>query len=114
MDVVLFELTFVVNCVVAVAGKAVQLPDQDRIENLFGTVLDHPLELRTVIGLGRVGPVDVSAHDGDTVALGVVFAVPQLAFNGGFALAVRGVAGVDDGGHGGASLRLNVKRQTFV
>ena len=76
MDAVLFKLTFVVNCVVAVAGKAVQLPDQDRIENLFGTVLDHPLELRTVIGLGRVSPVDVSAHDCDAVALGVVFAVP--------------------------------------
>ena len=114
MDVVLFELTFVVDCIVTVAGKAVQFPDQDRIENLFGTVLDHPLELGTVVGLGGVGPVDVGAHNSDTVALGIVFAVPQLAFNGGFALAVGGIAGVDDGGHGGASLRLNMKQQTFV
>ena len=114
MDAILFKLALIIDCIVAVAGKAVQFPDQDRIENLFGAVLNHPLELGTVVGLGRVGPVDVGAHDGDTVALGVVFAVPQLAFNGGLALAVRGVAGVDDGGHGGASLRLNVKRQTFV
>src|SRR5699024_2803658 len=114
MDAVLFKLALVIDCIVTVAGKAVQLPNQDRIENLFGAVLNHPLKFGSVVGLGGVGPVDVSAHDGDAVALGVVFAVPQLAFNGGLALAVRGVAGVDDGGHGGASLRLNVKRQTFV
>ena len=114
MDAVLFKLTFVVDCIVTVAGKAVQFPDQDCVKDFPGTVLNHPLELGTVVGLGRVGPVDVGAHDGDTVALGVVFAVPQLAFNGGLALAVRGVAGVDDSGHGGASLRLNVKRQAFV
>ena len=103
VDAALFKLAFVVDCIVTIAGKAVQLPDQDRIENLFGAVLNHPLKFGAVVGLGGVGPVDVSAHDGDTVALGVIFAVPQLAFNGGFALAVRGVAGVDDGGHGGAS-----------
>ena len=114
MDAILFKLALIIDCIVAVAGKAVQFPDQDRIENLFGAVLNHPLKFGSVVGLGRVSPVDVSAHDGDTVALGVVFAVPQLAFNGGLALAVRGVAGVDDGGHGGASLRLNVKRQAFV
>ena len=114
MDAILFKLTFVVDCIVAVAGKAVQFPNQDRIENLFGAVLNHSLKFGAVIGLGRVSPVDVSAHDCDAVALGIAFAVPQLAFNGGLALAVRGVAGVDDGGHGGASLRLNVKRQTFV
>ena len=114
MDAVLFQLPLVKDRIIAVAGKAVQFPNQDRIENLFGAVLNHPLKFGSVVGLGGVGPVDVSAHDGDAVALGIVFAVPELAFNGGFALAVRGVAGVDDGGHGGASLRLNVKRQTFV
>ena len=92
MDVVLFELTLVKDRIIAVAGKAVQFPNQDCVKDFPGTVLDHPLELGSVVGLGRVSPVDVSAHDGDTVALGVVFAVPQLAFNGGLALAVRGVA----------------------
>ena len=79
-----------------------------------GAVLNHPLKFGTVVGLGGVGPVNVGAHDGDIVALGIIFAVPQLAFDGGFALTVGGIAGVDDGGHGGASLRLNMKQQTFV
>ena len=73
MDVVLFKLTLVKDSVVAVAGKAVQLPDQDCIENFPGTVLDHPLELGTVVGLGGVGPVDVGAHDGDTVKAAAFF-----------------------------------------
>ena len=33
----------------------------------------------TVVGLGGVGPVDVSADDGDVVALSIVLAVPELA-----------------------------------
>ena len=114
MDAVLFELALVIDCVVAVAGKAVQFPNQNRVEDLPGAVLDHSLKLGTVVGLGGVGPVDVSADDGDVVALSIVLAVPELAFNGGFALAVGGVAGVDDGGHGRASLRLDTMRRTFV
>ena len=73
----------------SVPGKAVQLPDQNYVEDFLRAVLYHVLELRAVIRLGRVGTVNVGADHGDTVLLGVVLAVAQLSFNGRFALAVR-------------------------
>ena len=82
----------------------VQLPDQNHIEDFLRAVLNHPLEVRTVIRLGRIGTVDVGADHGDTVLLGVVLAVAQLSFNGRFALAVRRIAGVDHSSHGCTSL----------
>ena len=106
MDTVLFQLVLVVHGIVAVPGKAVELPDQNHIENFLCAVLNHPLEVRAVIRLGRVGTVDVGADHGDTVLLGVVLAVAQLPFNGRFALAVRRIAGVDHGGHGCTSLAV--------
>ena len=104
MDTVLFQLVLVVHGIESVPGKAVQLPDQNHIEDFLRAVLYHPLEVRAVIRLGRVGTVDVGADHGDTVLLGVVLAVAQLPFNGRFALAVRRIAGVDYGGHGCTSL----------
>ena len=89
MDTVLFQLVLVVHGIESVPGKAVQLPDQNHIEDFLCTVLYHPLEIRAVIRLGRVGTVDVGADHGDTVLLGVVLAVAQLSFNGRFSLAVR-------------------------
>ena len=88
MDTVLFQLVLVVHGIEPVPGKAVQLPDQNHIEDFLCTVLYHPLEIRAVIRLGRVGTVDVGADHGDTVLLGVVLAIAQLSFNGRFALAV--------------------------
>ena len=72
-----------------IPGKAVELPDQNHIEDFLRAVLDHPLEVWTVIRLGRVGTVDVGADHCNTVLLGVVLAVAQLSFNGRFSLAVR-------------------------
>jgi len=88
MDTVLFQLVLVVHGIESVPGKAVQLPDQNHIEDFLCTVLYHPLEIRAVIRLGRVGTVDVGADHGDAVLLGVVLAIAQLSFNGRFALAV--------------------------
>ena len=100
MDTVLFQLVLVVHGIEPIPGKAVELPDQNHIEDFLRAVLDHPLEVRAVIRLGRVGTVDVGADHGDTVLLGVVLAVAQLPFNGRFALVVAGIASVDHGGHG--------------
>ena len=88
MNTVLFQLVLVVHSIVAVPGKAVELPDQNHIEDFLRAVLYHVLELRAVIRLGRVGTVNVGADHGDAVFLGVVLAVAQLSLNGRFALAI--------------------------
>jgi len=110
MDTVLFQLVLVVHGIEPIPGKAVQLPDQNHIEDFLRAVLYHPLEVRAVIRLGRVGTVDVGADHGDTVLLGVVLAIAQLSFNGRFALAVGRIAGVDHGGHGCTSLHTSFWR----
>ena len=78
----------VVHGIVAVPGKAVELPGQNHIEGFLFAVSDHVLELRAVIRFGRGGTVNVGADHGDVVLLGVVLAVAQLSFNGRFSLAV--------------------------
>jgi len=89
LDTVFLQLSLVPGTVVAVPGKAVELPDQNHIEDFLRAVLYHPLEVRAVIRFGRVGTVDIGADHGDTVLLGVVLAVAQLPFNGFFALVIR-------------------------
>ena len=88
MDTVLFQLVLVVHGIEPIPGKAVELPDQNHIEDFLRAVLDHPLKVRAVIRFGRVGTVNVGADHGDAVLLGVVLAVAQLSFNGRFSLAV--------------------------
>ena len=46
------QLGLVPGTVIAVSGKAVELPDNDDVKDATLTVLDHLLELRAVIGLG--------------------------------------------------------------
>lgn len=46
------ENVLVVGCVIPVPGEAVQFPDQDHIKQSPLAVLDHPLKLRTICGLG--------------------------------------------------------------
>ena len=88
MDTVLFQLVLVVHGIEPVPGKAVQLPDQNHIEDFLSAVLDHPLKVWAVIRFGRVGTVNVGADHGDAVLLGVGLAVAQLSLNGRFSLAV--------------------------
>ena len=88
MDTVLFQLVLVVHGIEPIPGKAVQLPDQNYVEDFLSAVLDHPLKVWAVIRFGRVGTVNVGADHGDAVLLGVVLAVAQLSLNGRFTLAV--------------------------
>ena len=88
MDTVLFQLVLVVHGIESVPGKAVQLPDQNHIEDFLSAVLNHPLKVWAIIRFGRVGTVNVGADHGDAILLGVVLAVAQLSFNGRFSLAV--------------------------
>ena len=88
MDTVLFQLVLVVHGIEPIPGKAVEFPDQNHIEDFLRAVLYHPLEVRAVIRLGRVGTVNVGANHSDAVLSGVVLAVAQLSLNGRFALAV--------------------------
>ena len=114
MDAVLFQLVLVVHGIEPIPGKAVELPDQNYIEDFLCAVFDHPLKVRAVIRFGRVGTVNVGADHGDTVLLGVVLAVAQLPFNGRFALAVRRIAGVDHGGHSKHLTLHIIKRRTVL
>ena len=88
MDAVLFQLVLVVHGIEPIPGKAVELPDQNYIEDFLSAVLDHPLKVWAVIRFGRVGTVNVGADHGDAVLLGVGLAVAQLSLNGRFSLAV--------------------------
>ena len=88
MDTVLLQLVLVVHGIEPIPGKAVELPDQNHIEDFLRAVLDHPLKVRAVIRFGRVGTVNVGADHSDAVLLGVVLAVAQLSLNGRFTLAV--------------------------
>ena len=68
--------------------KAVQLPHDDHIEQLFAAVLDHALKLRSVIRLGRNSPVDIMPQDGDAVLFRKGRAFTKLTFDGFFTLAI--------------------------
>ena len=101
LDAVLLQLGLIPGTVVAVPGKTVQLPDQHNIKQLLVAVLNHLLELRAVVRLGGDSTVNIVLDDGDAVFLGISRAFPDLAFDGFFALVVRGIASIDHGGHGG-------------
>ena len=100
LDTVLLQLGLVPGTVIAVPGKTVKFPDQNNVKQLLVAVLDHLLELRAVIRLGRDGTVNVVLDNGDVILFGIGRAFTNLAFDGFFALVITGIAGVDHGGHG--------------
>ena len=89
LDTVLLQLGLVPGTVVAVPGKAVQLPDQHNVKQLLVAVFYHLLKLRAVVRLGRDGTVNVVLDDGDAVLFRIGSAFTNLAFNGFFALVIR-------------------------
>ena len=100
-DTVLLQLSLIPCAVVAISGKAVEFPDQNDIKQLLVAVLDHLLELRAVVRLGRDGTVNVVLDHRNAILFGIGRTFTNLAFNGFFALVVAGIAGVDHGSHGG-------------
>ena len=89
LDTVLLQLGLVPGTVVAVPGKAVKLPDQHDIKQLFVAVFYHLLKLRAVVRLGRDGTVNVVLDDGDAILFRIGRALPNLTFDGFFALVIR-------------------------
>ena len=107
LDTVLLELGLIPGTVVAIPGKAVQLPDQHNVKQLLVAVLYHLLELRAIIRLGRDGTVNVVLDDSDIVFLGIRRTFTDLTLDGFFALIVTRIAGVDHSGHGGHLLFIH-------
>ncbi len=105
LDTVLLELGLIPGTVVAIPGKAVQLPDQHNVKQLL--VAYHLLELRAIIRLGRDGTVNVVLDDSDIVFLGIRRTFTDLTLDGFFALIVTRIAGVDHSGHGGHLLFIH-------
>ena len=89
LDTVLLQLGLVPGTVVAVSGKAVQLPDQHNVKQLLVAVFYHLLKLRAVVCLSRDGTVNVVLDDGDASLFRIGRAFTNLAFNGFFALVIR-------------------------
>ena len=108
------QLSLVPGTVVAVSGKAVELPDNDDVKDATLTVLNHLLELRAVIGLGGDSTVNVMLHHREAVLFRIGGAFPDLTFNGFFALVVTGIAGIDHGGHGRHLTLHIIKRRTVL
>ena len=89
LDTVFLQLGLVPGTVVAIPGKAVELPDNDDVKDATLTVLDHLLELRAVIGLGRDGTVNVVLDHRNAILFGIGRTFTNLAFNGFFTLVIR-------------------------
>ena len=100
LDTVLLQLGLVPGTVVAVSGKAVELPDNDDVKDATLTVFDHLLELRAVVRFCRNGTVNVVLYHREAVLFRIGGAFPDLTFNGFFTLAVSRIAGIDHSGHG--------------
>jgi hypothetical protein len=96
---VFLQQGFVPRTVVSVAGKAIQLPDDDHVEQLFAAVFNHVLKFRAIVGLGRKGAVDVVPQNCDAVLFCECRAFPELAFNRFLPLVVGGIAGIDYSSH---------------
>ena len=96
LDPVLFQSGLVAGAVVAVAGKPVQLPDDNHIEQALAAVFNHVLKFRAVIGLGGKGTIYVVAQDGDAVLLSKGSTLSDLTFDTFFPLVVGGIAGVNN------------------
>ena len=89
LDTVLLQLGLIPRAVITVPGKAVKLPDQHNVKQLFVAVLYHLLKLRAVVRFGRDGTVNVVLDDGDAVLFRIGSAFPNLAFDGFFTLVIR-------------------------
>ena len=98
-DVVLLEQHLISGAVVTVAGKAVEFPDDDHIEQVLVAVLNHLLKRGTMVCPRGIGAVDVVLQNGDVVLLRESRTLADLSFDGFLALVVGRIAGIDDSFH---------------
>ncbi|PWC52752.1 hypothetical protein TSH7_33045 [Azospirillum sp. TSH7] len=74
---------------------------QHDVEAALSGLAQQLLEGRTVTAGAAEGGITVMVDDSPALALGIAPADLDLVGNGGFALLVAGIAGVDDGAHDG-------------
>lgn len=102
LDAVDTEFCLIASGVDAIAGEAVELIDENGVEDAFAAVLDHSLELVAVLGFcAGLRAVDVLADDLETVLFGVLHTVLELSLDAALVLPVGRVARVDHGGLSG-------------
>ena len=89
LDMISFQLVLIMCRIVTISGETVKFPDQHNVKQPFLAVLDHLLEVRAVVCLGRKRTVDVVLDDRDAVLFGIGGAFTNLAFDGFFALVIR-------------------------
>ena len=78
---ILFENVLVVGGIVAIAGKAVELPNKNAVKRAFVAVLDHALEFGAMVCLCRLRPVYVVPDDLYPVEVGVLNTLAKLPFD---------------------------------
>ena len=91
-----FERCFVVSTVVSVAGKSVEFPDDNHIEQAFCTVFNHLQKLGSVICLCGKRTVNVMSDNRDSVLVAILSTFSQLTLNGFFSLTFCGVSCIDN------------------
>ena len=82
-----------------VAGKTVELPDDDHIEQVLVAVLNHLLKRGTMVCSRGISAVDVVLQNGDVVLLRESRTLADLSFDGFLALVVGRIAGINNGFH---------------
>lgn len=93
---VLAEGVAVEGGIVTIAGKAIELPDEDDVKQLLRAVLYHTLKVGTVVRLGRKCPVYVLPDDLQIVILGILRALPDLPLDAFLSLIVRAIPRVNN------------------
>ena len=91
---VLFQKAFIMSGVVTVTGKSVEFPNDNTIESVFITVVDHLLKFGTVVCFCSQRSIDIVADDVDFGALGKFHTLVKLPFDTRFRLIIRTISRV--------------------
>ena len=75
--------------IITVSGKAVEFPNDNTIESVFITVLDHLLKFGTVIRFCRQSAVDILPDNVDFGMFGKLHTFAKLPFDTRFRLIIR-------------------------
>ena len=83
-----FQLVLVERAVIAAAGEAVELPNDDHLKLALLRVANHPQKLWALVFRTRQSAVDVFSNDGDSLLLSPCVVIAKLPFDGLFVLGV--------------------------